>query len=179
MTSLTKKPVSPKQKIFFRVQSTRLADLFEPLNSSLAQWAEELGCWQSNRKLLSFLRKSPKPGGSQSIKFLLEIRLKSESLKPLINVLRYLVHSNWEVTDSMLTNCKNDVWTEITLQTQKSELSECHKLESIGCIKQTCNQVLRYGGQTKSLGTRFLFLLWYMFKINFYGCNKIWGAQRI
>jgi len=27
------------------VQSTRLADPFEPLNSSLAQWAEELGHW--------------------------------------------------------------------------------------------------------------------------------------
>jgi len=27
------------------VQSTRLADLFEPLNSSLAQSAEELWCW--------------------------------------------------------------------------------------------------------------------------------------
>jgi len=27
------------------VQSTRLADLFEPLNSSLAQSAEELGRW--------------------------------------------------------------------------------------------------------------------------------------
>jgi len=29
----------------FRVQSTRLADPFEPLNSSLAQSAEELGRW--------------------------------------------------------------------------------------------------------------------------------------
>jgi len=27
------------------VQSTRLADLFKPLNSSLAQSAEELGRW--------------------------------------------------------------------------------------------------------------------------------------
>jgi len=34
-----------KAKFFFRVQSTRLADLFEPLNSSLAQLAEELGHW--------------------------------------------------------------------------------------------------------------------------------------
>ena len=33
------------QKIFFRVQSTRLADPFELLNSSLAQSAEELGHW--------------------------------------------------------------------------------------------------------------------------------------
>jgi len=40
-----KKTAPPKQKNFFRVQSTRLADLFEPLNSSLAQWAEELGRW--------------------------------------------------------------------------------------------------------------------------------------
>jgi len=35
----------PNPKKFFRVQSTRLADPFEPLNSSLAQWAEELGHW--------------------------------------------------------------------------------------------------------------------------------------
>jgi len=33
------------QKNFFQVQSTRLADPFEPLNSSLAQSAEELGQW--------------------------------------------------------------------------------------------------------------------------------------
>jgi len=35
--------VQPKN--FFRVQSTTLADPFKPLNSSLAQLAEELGRW--------------------------------------------------------------------------------------------------------------------------------------
>jgi len=35
MMSVTKN-LHPNQKIFFRVQSTRLADLFEPFNSSLA-----------------------------------------------------------------------------------------------------------------------------------------------
>jgi len=40
-----KKPAPPNQKNFFRVQSTRLADPSEPLNSSLAQSAEELGRW--------------------------------------------------------------------------------------------------------------------------------------
>jgi len=40
-----KKPAPPRQKNFLRVQSTRLADPFEPLNSSLAQSAEELGRW--------------------------------------------------------------------------------------------------------------------------------------
>ena len=44
MTSVTKKPHTPAKKIFW-VQSTRLADPFEPLNSSLAQSAEELGHW--------------------------------------------------------------------------------------------------------------------------------------
>jgi len=44
MTSLTKKPHTPG-KNFFRVQSTRLADPFGPLNSSLVQSAEELGRW--------------------------------------------------------------------------------------------------------------------------------------
>jgi len=39
-----KKNAPPKQN-FFLVQSARLADLFEPLNSSLAQSAEELGRW--------------------------------------------------------------------------------------------------------------------------------------
>ena len=36
---------TPNQKFFFQMQSTRLADPFEPLNSSLAQSAEELGRW--------------------------------------------------------------------------------------------------------------------------------------
>jgi len=40
-----KKNARPKQKIYFQVQSTRVADPFELLNSSLAQWAEELGQW--------------------------------------------------------------------------------------------------------------------------------------
>jgi len=40
--SQTIRTPQPK-KIFFRVQSTSLADPFEPLNSSLAQLAEELG----------------------------------------------------------------------------------------------------------------------------------------
>ena len=35
----------PQPKIFFQVQSTRLADPFELLNSSLAQSTEELGRW--------------------------------------------------------------------------------------------------------------------------------------
>ena len=42
--SVAKNP-HPPGKIFFLVQSTRLADLFELLNSSLAQSAEELGRW--------------------------------------------------------------------------------------------------------------------------------------
>jgi len=40
-----KKSATPNQKIFFQVQSRRLSDLFEPLNSSLAQSAEELWGW--------------------------------------------------------------------------------------------------------------------------------------
>jgi len=45
MTPKLQKICTPNQKIFFQVQSTRLADPFEPLNSSLAQSAEELGRW--------------------------------------------------------------------------------------------------------------------------------------
>jgi len=41
MTSVTKNP-QPQPKNFFQVQSRRLAYSFEPLNSSLAQLAEEL-----------------------------------------------------------------------------------------------------------------------------------------
>jgi len=44
-TSVTKNLHFPTKKFFFRVQSFRLADPFEPLNSSLVQSAEELGCW--------------------------------------------------------------------------------------------------------------------------------------
>ena len=44
MTSLTNN-LHLNQKIFFQVQSARLSDPFEPLNSSLAQSAEELGRW--------------------------------------------------------------------------------------------------------------------------------------
>jgi len=44
VTPVTKN-LHPQPKNFFRLQSTRLADPFEPLNSSLAQSAEELGCW--------------------------------------------------------------------------------------------------------------------------------------
>jgi len=44
MTSVTKS-LHPSTKKFFQVQTTRLANPFEPLNSSLAQLAEELGRW--------------------------------------------------------------------------------------------------------------------------------------
>jgi len=44
MMSVTKNP-HPPTKNFFRVQSTRPADPFKTLNSSLAQSSEELGRW--------------------------------------------------------------------------------------------------------------------------------------
>jgi len=44
MKSVTKNPHSPT-KSFFQVHATRLADLFELLNSSLVQLVEELGRW--------------------------------------------------------------------------------------------------------------------------------------
>jgi len=45
MMSFTKKSATPNQKNFFWVQIRRLADPFEPLNSSLAQSAKELWRW--------------------------------------------------------------------------------------------------------------------------------------
>jgi len=45
VTSVTKNLQPPTKKFLFQVQSTRLADLFEPLNSSLAQLVEELWRW--------------------------------------------------------------------------------------------------------------------------------------
>jgi len=45
MTLLTKNLQPSTKKFFFRVQTRRLADPFEPLNSSQAQSAEELGHW--------------------------------------------------------------------------------------------------------------------------------------
>jgi len=44
MTSLTKN-LQPPTKNFFQVQTRRLVDPFEPLNSSLAQSAEEIWHW--------------------------------------------------------------------------------------------------------------------------------------
>ena len=44
MMSLTKN-LQPQPKIFFQVQTRRLANVFEPLNISLAQLAEALWCW--------------------------------------------------------------------------------------------------------------------------------------
>jgi len=44
MKSFTKN-LQPTTKNFFQVQSKRLADPFEPVNSSLAQSAKELGHW--------------------------------------------------------------------------------------------------------------------------------------
>jgi len=44
MTSVTKNP-HPQPKNFFQVQSTRLADAFELMNSFLAQSVEELRSW--------------------------------------------------------------------------------------------------------------------------------------
>jgi len=44
MMSLTEIRI-PQAKNFFRVQTRKLVDPFEPLNSSLAQSAEELWHW--------------------------------------------------------------------------------------------------------------------------------------
>jgi len=65
------KSATPDQKIFFQVQTRRLADPFEPLNSSLAQSAEELWRWWGNRKLLFLgqnLGTNILYAGSQSVK---------------------------------------------------------------------------------------------------------------
>jgi len=40
-----KKSATPNQKIFFQVQTRRLAESFEGLNSFLAQLVEELWHW--------------------------------------------------------------------------------------------------------------------------------------
>jgi len=45
MMSLTKNRQPPTKKFFFQVQTRRLADQFQPLNSSVAQSAEELWHW--------------------------------------------------------------------------------------------------------------------------------------
>jgi len=45
MTSLVKNLQPPTKNFFFLVQTRRLADPFEPLNSFLAQSAEELWRW--------------------------------------------------------------------------------------------------------------------------------------
>jgi len=52
MTSVTNNP-HPNQKIYFRVESTRQADPFEPLNSSLTQSVEELGVGKATENCCS------------------------------------------------------------------------------------------------------------------------------
>jgi len=42
-------------------------------------------------------------------------------------------HTNCEFSDSMLTNCKNDMWTEITNICRLK--SECYKCESVNWHK--------------------------------------------
>jgi len=71
MTSVTKIR-TPQAKNFFRVQSTRLVDPFEPFNSSLAQSADELGVGKATKNCC-FLGRNPSTNisyaGSQSVKF--------------------------------------------------------------------------------------------------------------
>jgi len=66
----------------------------------------------------------------------------------------FMNHTNCEVTDSMPTNCKNDMWTEITnicrLRSQNAA--------SVKSIKQSCSKVRRAKETVK--GARRLFLLW-------------------
>jgi len=51
MTSFIKN-CNPNPKQIFALQTRRLSESFEGLNSSVAQLAEELCYWQGNRKLL-------------------------------------------------------------------------------------------------------------------------------
>jgi len=51
MISLTKNK-SQNQKFLYSLQTRRLVESFASLNSSLAQSAKELCCWQDNKKLL-------------------------------------------------------------------------------------------------------------------------------
>ena len=62
-----KKKRTPKQKIFFRVQSTRLADPFE-LSSAIGGGARVLV--RQTKTAVFFLRKPPKPGGSKSVNWI-------------------------------------------------------------------------------------------------------------
>jgi len=58
-----------------------------------------------------------------------------------------------------------------------SKLLECRSLKDYAGIKQA-HKTARFWGQNKLLGKKDLFLLWYMFKTNFSGHNKILGAQK-
>ena len=76
------------------MQTRRLADLFEPLNSSLAESAEELGC-SSFRVILAHVTwpRAQPLGQSVSLKFLLGTRLESEFFELLIDFLAFLVQN--------------------------------------------------------------------------------------
>ena len=54
----------------------------------------------------------------------------------------------------MSTNCKNDLWTEITNICRLSSQNcwNATSLKEQGGIKQACRQVLRFKGQNNLLG---------------------------
>jgi len=67
MTSLTKKPHSPSEKDFFRVQTRRLAASWDFYRVCRAYWAREIPV-QSHVRLVVFFQKSPKAAGRQRVK---------------------------------------------------------------------------------------------------------------
>ena len=72
------------------MQSTRLADPFELLNSSLAQSAKELGRLLRQPKTADFLRKSPKPPRRQRVNSLASGCFRGFSEKSRLNALGFV-----------------------------------------------------------------------------------------
>jgi len=68
MTSLTKKPATPNQKKFFRVQTRRLAASFDASTRSITCTGARDIPAQSHVRLDVFFQKSPKAAGCQNVK---------------------------------------------------------------------------------------------------------------
>jgi len=80
----------------------------------------------------------------------------------------------------MPPNSKNDVLSEITniCRLRSQNCQNATSLKVSAGIKQAFRLVLRFEGQNNLFGGNVFILLWYMFKTNFSGQNKILLAQK-
>jgi len=82
MTSLTKKPASPKQKNFFRVQTRRLVASFETFTGSVEHTGLEKFPCKATCVWTFFFRKSTNPSGRQCVNLSVNIAKNTFPARP-------------------------------------------------------------------------------------------------